>query len=147
MSYRIRLRRLVAALTIAVAVCTVPASMLSTRAHAAARRSSVRSTMCDIPWQKGPLQVRHLIRCSARRWRVSGGPDKAVRVARCESRFRPKARNPAGYSGIFQQSTKYWRHRAKAFGFPRWSVYNGRANVMVSIRMAHRWGWGGWSCA
>jgi hypothetical protein len=147
MSNRIRLRRLVAALTICAAICTVPASWPSTPAHAATRRSSIGTTVCDVPWQNGPLQVRHLIRCSARRWHVSGGPDKAVRVARCESKFRPKAYNPAGYAGIFQQATRYWRHRATSFGFHRWSVYNGRANVMVSIRMAHRWGWGGWSCA
>jgi hypothetical protein len=147
MSYVTHTRRILAALTIAVAICTVPASMLSTPASAATRRSSIHSTVCDIPWQNGPRQVRHLIRCSARRWHVSGGPDKAVRVARCESLFRPKAYNPAGYAGVFQQSTHYWRRRAKAFGFPRWSVYNGRANVIVSVRMAHRWGWGGWSCA
>jgi hypothetical protein len=28
-----------------------------------------------------------------------------------------------------------------------WRFYNGRANVIVSIRMAHRNGWGAWSCA
>jgi hypothetical protein len=147
MSQFIQVRRLVATLTIAAAVCAVPATLLSTPAHASTRRSSIRSAVCDIPWQDGPREVRQLIRCSARRWHVKGGPVKAVRVARCESRFRPRAYNPSGYAGVYQQATRYWRPRARDFGFPRWSVYNGRANIMVSIRMAHRGGWGGWSCA
>jgi hypothetical protein len=145
MTTHIRLRRLVAALSIGVVTCT--ATALSAPSAHATRRSAIRTTVCDIAWQDGPKQVRRLIRCSARRWHVRGGPPQAVRVARCESRFRPKAYNPAGYAGVFQQSTHYWRRRARTYGFPRWSVYNGRANVIVSIRMAHRYGWGGWSCA
>ena len=92
-------------------------------------------------------KLKHLIRCAARRWHVVGGPDKAIAVARCESRFRPRARNPAGYAGVFQQSTRYWPVRSRAFGFRHWSIYNGRANILVSIRMAHRSGWRAWSCA
>jgi len=140
-----RLRRLVAALSIGVAACTATA-LFAPSANAVTRRSAIRTTVCDIPWQRGPVQVRRLVRCSARRWHVRGGPPQAVRVARCESHFRPRAYNPSGYAGVFQQSTRYWRGRARTYGFPRWSVYNGRANVIVSIRMAHRYGWGGWSC-
>jgi hypothetical protein len=102
--------------------------------------------ICDIDWRRSPFQLKRLIRCAARRWNVAGGPDKAVRVARCESRLDPKAYNPRGYAGVYQQATRYWPSRATDYGFRDYSVYNGRANIMVSVRMAHRGGWGPWAC-
>ena len=103
--------------------------------------------ICDYDWKRSAYQLKRLIRCSARRWSVRGGPDKAVAVARCESRFNPNAYNPGGYAGVYQQATRYWPSRATTYGFRNYSVYNGRANIMVSVRMAHRTGWGAWSCA
>ena len=78
---------------------------------------------------------------------MTGGPDKAIRVARCESHFDPSAYNPAGYLGVFQQARMYWPDRADHYGFDGRSAYNGRANVIVSIRMAHSSGWSAWGCA
>jgi hypothetical protein len=109
-------------------------------------RSQVPARVCHIRWQSGKHQVKRLIHCAAHRWRVPGGPRKAISVARCESGFRPHAYS-GGNAGVFQQRTIYWRGRARRFGFRGWSVYNGRANVIVSIRMAHATGWGDWSCA
>jgi hypothetical protein len=102
--------------------------------------------ICDIEWRRSTFQLKRLIRCAARRWNVSGGPHKAIRVARCESRLDPRAYNPGGYAGVFQQATRYWPDRATVYGFHDYSVFNGRANIMVSIRMAHRSGWGPWAC-
>jgi hypothetical protein len=102
--------------------------------------------VCDIDWRRSTFQLKRLIRCAARRWHVSGGPDKAVRVARCESRLDPHAYNSGGYAGVYQQATRYWPTRATTYGFHDYSVYNGRANIMVSVRMAHRGGWGPWAC-
>jgi len=107
----------------------------------------VRRTVCDYDWQKSTYQLKRLIRCAARRWDVSGGGRKALSVARCESGFDPDAYNPGGYAGVYQQATRYWPTRARTYGFRDYSVYNGRANVIVSVRMAHRGGWGPWSCA
>lgn len=112
----------------------------------AAKESSVAAWVCDIDWRDGKREVKHLIRCAARRWDVPGGPEKALDVARCESGFNPKAYS-SGNAGVYQHAVKYWPDRAEAYGFPDWSVYNGRANVIVSIRMAHRHGWDAWSCA
>jgi hypothetical protein len=142
-------RRFPAALSIAVALSLAPALLHTPPARAlkTRRESSVSTRLCDYRWQQGPWQVKQLIRCSARRWHVAGGPDKAVAVASCESHFRPEAYNPGGYAGIFQQAIRYWPDRSSRFGFRNWSVFNGRANIMVSIRMAHRYGWGGWGCA
>ena len=102
--------------------------------------------ICDIDWRRSTYQLKRLIRCAARRWDVAGGPDKAVRVARCESRLDPRAYNSGGYAGVYQQAVRYWPSRATNYGFRDYSVFNGRANVMVSVRMAHRGGWGPWAC-
>ena len=138
-----------AALSIVVALSLAPALFHSTPAHALKprRESSISARFCDYRWREGPWQVKQLIKCAARRWHVAGGPDKAVAVAGCESHFRPRAYNPGGYGGVFQQSTRYWPDRSSRFGFHHWSVFNGRANIIVSVRMAHHYGWGGWSCA
>lgn len=100
---------------------------------------------CDFHWWKGRWHTKQLIRCQSERSEV--GTDVALRVARCESGLRPKAYNPAsGASGIFQQLSRYWPRRAKRYGFEDWDVFNGRANIIVSLRMAAHDGWGHWAC-
>lgn len=109
-------------------------------------------------------RVRGLIRCAVRRWSVPGGAPKAIAVARCESSLWPWA-NGDGNLGVFQHRDRYWRARVRALLRERWfsrrhweridrdaTVYPGaaylaRANVLVAVRMAHRSGWGAWSCA
>lgn len=139
----VRLNRTRRALTLALALSTLLALPVQP-ANAAA--TTVSKSVCSIDWRAGTQQVKKLIRCAADRWKVSGGPSKALAVAKCESGFNPKA-YASGNAGVFQQATKYWPTRAKTFGFPDYSAFNGRANIIVSIRMAHRWGWGAWSCA
>jgi len=74
-------------------------------------------------------------------------PAQAVAVARCESHLRPRAYNSGGYAGLFQQATRYWPTRSHTYGQPHRSVYNGRANIIVSIRMAAADGsWSAWGC-
>ena len=128
-------------------VATLTAStLLSFHAPPAAARTHVKDWVCDYQWRSGPRQVKRMIRCAARRWTVSGGPSKAVSVARCESNFKPRAYSD-GNAGIYQQRVRYWRSRARKYGLRGASVYNARANVIVSVRMAHAQGWGAWSCA
>jgi hypothetical protein len=67
-------------------------------------------------------------------------------MARCESHLNPRAYNSGGYAGLFQQSTRYWPGRADHFGLDDCSVFNGRANIIVSVRMAHASGsWSPWA--
>jgi hypothetical protein len=71
-------------------------------------------------------------------------------VAECESHLNPGARSGSGsYAGLYQQSTRYWPSRATQFGQGDRSVFNGRANIIVSIRMAHAdSSWSAWAgCA
>ncbi|HEY7399780.1 MAG TPA: hypothetical protein VH989_02660 [Actinomycetota bacterium] len=141
-------RRFPAALSITVALLLAPALLPQTPALAVTTTANtVPDRVCDYHWKKGTWQLKQLIRCSARRWQVAGGPDKAVAVARCESNLNAKAYNPGGYAGVFQQAVNYWPGRSKTFGFKHRSVFNGRANIIVSIRMAHRYGWSAWGCA
>jgi hypothetical protein len=134
-------KRRLSALTVTALMALAP--WAPARAHTA---RPVPDWVCDIPWAKSTYQLKRLIKCSAHRWRVPGGANKALRVARCESGFDPKAKG-GGNGGVYQQRLVYWPRRARHYGFKGWSVYNGRANVIVSIRMAHAGGWGPWSCA
>lgn len=136
-------RACVAALMLALLVGASPALMSA----GATSGTTVARRVCDYDWQRSTYQLKRTIRCAARRWHVAGGPRKAISVARCESGFSPDAYNPSGYAGVYQQATRYWPGRSDTYGFPDHSVYNGRANIMVSVRMAHRVGWYPWSCA
>jgi hypothetical protein len=114
-----------------------------------ARGDEVPRRVCDYDWREGTWHLKQLIKCAARRWDSPGSPMKAIEVARCESALDPAAYNPNGYAGLFQQAVRYWPDRAERFGQPHRSVYNGRANIIVSIRMARSHGsWSAWAgCA
>jgi len=137
-------RAIVAAL--ASASLLAPAVISATAAEA----RTVPLRVCDYEWQRGTWHIKQLIRCAARRWSVPGGAYKAIEVADCESHLDPGARTSSGsYAGLYQQSTHYWPSRSSQFGQGDRSVFNGRANVIVSIRMAHADGsWSAWAgCA
>lgn len=108
-------------------------------------------------------EVRRTIDCAVDVWSVPGGLSAAVSVAQCESGADLLDRSRDGHSGTYQQATRYWGERRSGYNRavgsaldvmgPRWdgsfdtSVFNARANVLVSIRMAHFGGWDGWGCA
>lgn len=129
------------ALVIAALLALVPATTAG-----AYPEPDVSPKICDVDWSKGQWHVKQPIKCAARRWKVPGGPDKALDVAGCESGFEPKA-SANGNAGVFQQRVTYWPGRANAYGFKGWPALNGRANIIVSIRMAHAGGWDPWPCA
>lgn len=126
---------------------------LTLSAHAT-ERVVPRGPCTSIDWRTGHNHRMELLRCAIR-WRaVEGGYDKAHYIAHRESGsyMDPKAYNPSsGACGIFQHLQKYWAGRAKAYlqrsWFPRhWPVSckNARANMLVTVAMAHRGGWGPW---
>lgn len=113
---------------------------------AASASQMVPERICDHDWSEGTRYIRMLIKCAARQWDSPGTPRRAVAVARCESSLRPDAYNPNGFAGLFQQATRYWPERAVYWGQPDRSVFNARANVIVSIRMAADAGsWRAWA--
>ena len=143
MTYLSTLRRhAVAALSIAAILTVVPASISQAVPEG---RGQIPTTICNYDWQKGTWQVKQLIRCAADYWKVPGGAVTALAIADRESHFHPNAYNPSGCAGIFQQMLRYWPGRASAYGFAGWSAFNARANIIVSMRMVARGGWGPWA--
>jgi hypothetical protein len=144
MTYLSMLRRhAVAALFIAAILTVIPATI--SRGAVPETRRQVPAKICNIDWHKGTWQVKQLIRCAAKYWHVPGGAGTALAIADRESQFRPRAYNPSGCAGIYQHMLRYWPGRASIYGFPGWSAYNARANIIVTMRMVKRAGWGPWS--
>lgn len=108
-----------------------------------------------------PREVRWFIGCATSKWPVPGGFDKAIDVAMCETggtldahAYNEDGCNGYGCLGVFQQHARYWPGRQNFYGPVAWdkpvaeSGFNGRANVVVSIRMVRAQGsWDGWACA
>jgi hypothetical protein len=120
----------------------------------AAATSSASSTgtsgLCAIRWYNNgsydTWAIKRIIRCAVHHFPVPGGASRALYVAHRESRFDPYARNGTN-KGIYQQGKKFWPDRYRKFGFDylKYNIYNARTNVIVSIRMVHRHGWGAWA--
>jgi len=137
------MRRLMAALLLPALLAVTLATFSASPAAASHRR--IRKTLCPAHGHTGPREVLRIIRCATDRWHVRGGARYAIHIARRESGLHPHAYNSGGYAGVFQQSVHYWGGRARTYGFAGASPFNGRANVIVSIRMAHSGGWGPWA--
>jgi hypothetical protein len=140
----IRLRRALVATLILTAILT---SFSAASANAATlestRTTSVSTKVCSVDWRKGRYYVKKLIRCAAHHYGVS--PDRALYIAHRESDFTPKAFNDWSCAkGIYQHLCRYWPGRARTYGFNDWSAFNARANIMVTMRMVRRYGWGPW---
>lgn len=106
--------------------------------------NTTQTFLCPIDWRQSTWHVKRLIRCAAEHYEVS--TRKALYIAWRESRYRASAYNEAGRAaGIYQHLLKYWPDRAETYGFPDWSAFNGRANIMVTMRMVRRIGWGPWA--
>ena len=108
--------------------------------------------ICEYNWYEknggyNKWQVKRIIKCAVAHYPVPGGASKALYIARRESRFYPYAVNPNGrFKGIYQQGTSWWDDRYHTYGFRylRPQILNARTNIIVSIRMVHRHGWGPW---
>lgn len=119
----------------------------------------------DVRPKMGTAKVAHkmsaLIRCVEDRWSVPGGASKAISVADCESSLWPWVGQSNTHVGLYQHISSAWTSRARNGLRSRWFTdhewgrvtgswkggKHARANVIVSLRMAHNGGWGPWSCA
>jgi hypothetical protein len=130
----------------ALVAALASASLWAPATTAVAREAQIVPVrVCNYDWRAGTWQIKQLIRCAALRWDSPGMPGQAISVARCESIVNPRAYNSGGYAGLFQQSISFWPGRADQWGQDDRSVFNGRANIIVSVRMAHAAGsWSPW---
>lgn len=138
-------RGLVAASILTAVIMSFPNA---TTSEAMVQRDQVRvvsvNKVCPIDWRQSTWHVKQLIRCAA--WHHGVSTETALYVAWRESRYRPSAYNAAGgAAGIYQHLLKYWPGRAADFGFRDWSVFNARANIMVTMRMVKHYGWDPWA--
>ena len=115
------------------------------------REQEIRYATSDGRYGWSTLDVFRTIRAAVDRWPVEGGLGKALSVARCESGDDLLDSSTDGYTGTFQQATSYWAGRRASYNPELWerplpmAASNPRANVVVSIRMAHgSGGWGAW---
>jgi len=101
---------------------------------------------CDLSAHSGEKVVhlmRRRIRCSVNRFGpVGGGASRAICIAKRESGLDPSAESKTGmYVGLYQQSSKMWPDRYKAWTRRSWhlskNAKNGRTNAIVTIRMVH----------
>jgi soluble lytic murein transglycosylase-like protein len=100
--------------------------------------------LCPIDWRRGTPHIKRLIRCAASHYGVD--EEEALYIAWRESRYRPAAYNETGdAAGIYQHKVKYWAQRAVEFGSADWSVFDARANILVTMRMVRVYGWEPWS--
>ena len=132
-------------LTILLTLCVVLLLPQGAQGHSMWKHPKIRACM-QWDWRKGTYQTARMIRCYARVMNAPGSPSFVLCVARRESGLDPGATSPSGtYRGLFQHSRYYWPSRYAAWGKPSHlysSVYNGRTNTVVSIRMAKSQG--GW---
>lgn len=102
--------------------------------------------------------VKRVIRCGNRHYDPPGGVRMSLCVARNESGFGARAKSPSGtYLGVYQHSRHYWPERQRSYDHRHRdrgdiheiadSALNARANVLVTLRMAERGGWGPWQGA
>jgi hypothetical protein len=102
------------------------------------------SGLCPIDWRQSTRHVKQLIRCAASHYGVD--QDEALYVAWRESRYQPYAYNEEGEAaGVYQHLLKYWPERTVEFGAADWSVFDARANILVTMQMVRRYGWEPWS--
>jgi hypothetical protein len=145
MKNAIRLRRPIVATLILTAILTTtfPVAQASAATRAGSRYTHFPKKICPIKWREGSFHVKRLIRCAARHYGVS--TERALYIARRESRFQPKAYNVSSCAkGVFQHLCRYWPDRAYDYGFKGWSPYNARANIIVTMRMVRQYGWAPW---
>ena len=126
-----------------------------------ANQQEMREKQCRFRNHEGgpsfsTTEIRMTLACATERWTPSGGIDKVYAVAGCESGFNEFADNPvSSAAGVWQaldSTWSGWKGRFAEF-MRRWdlrgSVYNGRANAILGVRVAAG-GWGPWeygSCA
>jgi hypothetical protein len=100
--------------------------------------------LCPIDWRRSTWHIKQLIRCAASHYGID--EDQALYIAWRESRYQPTAYNEEGEAaGIYQHLLRYWPERAVDFGSADWSVFDARANILVTMRMVRRYGWEPWS--
>ena len=116
-------------------------------------RPSRRERQCRFQWiDKATWTQREEIltaACVEARWPIPGGLEHLKHVIACESGWYRHAYNPAGpYVGLGQHLLSAWDGRVHTYEPKWWTLRpnwrNSRTQLVVTVRMAHRYDWGAW---
>lgn len=136
-------RAIVATLILTAILTAFPIAQASAITTAEGRYTYTSRKICAIDWRESTWHVKKLVRCAARHYGVS--VTTAMAVADRESHFHPRAYNASSCAkGVYQHLCRYWPDRAYQYGFRDKSAFNARANIIVSMKMVKRYGWGPW---
>jgi uncharacterized protein YabE (DUF348 family) len=73
-------------------------------------------------------------------------PSYMLSIARCESRFNPRAKNPSGATGLFQFKPGTFHRSAAGAGIPDASIYDANAQARAAAWHVSKYGGGAWIC-
>jgi uncharacterized protein YabE (DUF348 family) len=73
-------------------------------------------------------------------------PSYLLSIARCESNFNPRARNPSGATGLFQFKPATFRTAASGAGIPNASIYDANSQARAAAWYISQYGGGAWAC-
>lgn len=113
--------------------------------------AQARSVSRECRFGTGTRAMRQTIWCLTRKYPVPGGHREAVYIAHRESRFQHNAWNASsGACGIYQHLSRYWPGRYRQYVPDRLkpapdNCRNGRTNIIVTVFMVRRGGWGPWA--
>lgn len=145
------MRSLIVALAIGALTLGLIGPAMAHGNHGQLKWDSDRWKTCRLPYEHDK-QVKKLIRCAVDHYPTS--LKTAIRVADRESDFEHWVYNGTCCGGVYQHHLAYWDGRVAAYNRAvgqkmrvknNWR--NGRSNVLVAIRMAHRHGWSAWTTA
>lgn len=125
-------------------ICTPPAAcpppiVHELRTQLRRERNRTRALRVELARARRAVRptVHHAIHLAAQAYGVDHS--KMLRVARCESTFRPWAAS-GPYQGLYQADRAFWA--ATPFSaFPRTDPY---ANALATAQVVSRRGWGKW---
>lgn len=112
----------------------------------------VHPLMCETskPWS--PTEVAQMVHCATRRF--GGDANHIIAMGACESGLQWNETGNPPYEGVFQYHPGTWASAAGRYWFPAWgrrhvqipSIFNARAQVIVTVRYVKAGGYGPWTC-
>jgi hypothetical protein len=112
-----------------------------------AQRARLRSVKLGKPMgvqrnEVGLSGVDATIRCVARHYDMAPGP--FLHVAKCESGGNPANDSSPTYKGLFQYLPETWANASALFGHKGASIFDGYAQIHVTVQTVKSGGWGPW---
>jgi len=125
--------------------------MMASIVHAQAEnRPNWQIQVCNTEKPYTSSRVRNMIECATDKW--GGDTGKVIFMGSCESGLDSHETGNLPFRGVFQYHPDTWESAASRLWNPNWgarhvdvpSIYNGRAQVLVTVRFVTTSGYGPW---